>query len=241
MTGNGADARVVGRVVGLWRYPVKSMAPETVTTIDVSWHGMVGDRRWAFVREGVQTSGFPWLTLRQRPDMNRYRPFLVEPEKPDTSPTRVETPSGQTLDVTDPALSRELWPEGARVIRQNRGVFDTFPLSLITTQSVDQLSQLLGSRLDVQRFRPNVLIDAGDGAFPENDWIGRVLRVGGVRMRVDKRDGRCVVITVDPETGERKPQVLRTVVDQRDGCVGVYASTVEPGVLTLEDGVVLEG
>jgi hypothetical protein len=59
--------RVVGRVVGLWRYPVKSMAAETLAEVDVSWHGLVGDRRWAFVREGAERSGFPWLTLRERP------------------------------------------------------------------------------------------------------------------------------------------------------------------------------
>ncbi len=60
------DGKPVGRVVGLWRYPVKSMAAETLTEVEVSWQGFAGDRRWAFVRGGVIQSGFPWLTLRQR-------------------------------------------------------------------------------------------------------------------------------------------------------------------------------
>ena len=57
----------VGRVVALRRYPVKSMAPEVLTEVDVSWHWLAGDRRWAFIRNGLVQSGFSWLTLRQRP------------------------------------------------------------------------------------------------------------------------------------------------------------------------------
>src|SRR5262245_29154191 len=91
--------RHVGRVVGLWRYPVKSMAAELLSEVDVSWHGLVGDRRWAFIRDGVAESGFPWLTLRERGDLNHYRPSFLEPSRPDTSPTVVRTPSGAILDV----------------------------------------------------------------------------------------------------------------------------------------------
>jgi len=64
------NGRRVGRVVGLWRYPVKSLAAEPLSEVDVSWHGLAGDRRWAFVRDGVPQSGFPWLTLRERGNMS---------------------------------------------------------------------------------------------------------------------------------------------------------------------------
>ena len=47
----------IGRVVGLWRFPVKSMAPERLAEIDVSWHGFSGDRRWAFIRDEAVQSG----------------------------------------------------------------------------------------------------------------------------------------------------------------------------------------
>lgn len=241
MTGNAGGERVVGKVVGLFRYPVKSMAPESLQDVDVSWHGVVGDRRWAFVRDGIEQSGFPWLTLRQNPRLHRYRPSFIEPDEPETSRTVVETPAGRTLDVTDPELALDLWPEGARVIRQNRGVFDTFPISLITTQSVRRLGGLVGRSLEVGRFRPNILVDAEDDPFPEEGWVGRVVRLGALRMRIDKRDGRCVVITIDPVTGERHPEVLRTVVEMRDGCLGVYGTTVEPGRISVGDSVAVEG
>lgn len=235
------DIVAVGRVAGLWRYPVKSMKAETLTEAQVSWHGLEGDRRWAFVRDGVPQSGFPWLTLRDRDDMNRYRASFTDPGKPDTSPTAVQTPSSAVFDVTDPALSAELYPDGARVIRQSRGTFDAFPLSLITTQTIANLGEIVGEQLDAQRFRPNILVEAAsDGPFPEDAWVGRVLRLGDVRMRVDKRDGRCVVITIDPVTSKRNPAILRGVADERQGCLGVYGSTVKPGRVAINDSVLIE-
>src|SRR5262245_65923646 len=73
---------VIGRVAGLWRYPVKSMAAERLEDVEVSWHGLAGDRRWAFIRDGQVRSGFPWLTIRERPEMARYRPRFAEPDRP---------------------------------------------------------------------------------------------------------------------------------------------------------------
>jgi uncharacterized protein len=230
--------RVVGRVVGLWRYPVKSMAAEPLTEVDVSWHGLAGDRRWAFVRDGVAQSGFPWLTLRERADLNHYRPCFVDATQPDKSPATVRSPAGTVFDITDPALATELWPEGAKVIKQNRGIFDTFPLSLITTQTIARLGEMVGALLDVQRFRPNILVEAAaPEPFQEDDWVGRVLRIGGMDMRVDKRDGRCAVITIDPTTTQRNPAILRTVATDRQGCLGVYGTTVTPGRVVVNDSV----
>jgi uncharacterized protein YcbX len=232
------NGRPVGRVVGLWRYPVKSMAAEPLSEVEVSWHGFAGDRRWAFVRDGVPQSGFPWLTLREQPNMSHYLPSFVDPTQPDKSPTIVRTPAGAVHDVTDPMLATQLWPEGARAIKQNRGIFDTFPLSLITTQTIARLGEMVGAPLDVKRFRPNILVAAADAApFQEDDWVGCVLQVGVMAMRVDKRDGRCVVITIDPVTSERDPMVLRTVARDRQGCLGVYGSTVTPGRVAVGDTV----
>jgi hypothetical protein len=231
----------VGRVVGLWRYPVKSMGAEALAEAEVDWHGLAGDRRWAFIRNGVPQSGFPWFTIRERDDMSHYRPSLVEPARPDKSPTVVQTPSGAVFDVADPALGAELCPSGVRVIRQDRGVFDTFPLSLITAQTILRLGEMVGAPLNVGRFRPNILVEAADEApFAEDRWVGCVLRIGSMRMRVDERDSRCVVITIDPVTAERNPAILRTVVRDRQGCLGVYGSTVEPGRVAVNDPVLIE-
>lgn len=230
----------VGRVAGLWRYPVKSMAGEALEAVDVSWHGLAGDRRWAFVRNGMTQSGFPWFTLRQRADLSHYQPSFIEPANPDKSRTVVRTPAGATLDVTDPALASELDPDGVRLIRQTRGVFDSFPLSLITTRTIDRLGEMVGAQLDPRRFRPNILVELDEEApFAEDEWVGRVLAIGGMRMRIDQQDRRCIVTTIDPVTAEKNPAVLRTIARERHGCLGVYGTTVAPGRVAIDDPVLV--
>jgi uncharacterized protein YcbX len=232
----------VGRVAGLWRYPVKSMAAEELDGTEVSWHGLAGDRRWAFIRDGQVRSGFPWLTIRERPEMARYRPRFAQPDRPGASLVLVRTPSAGEFDVADPALAAELGP-CVRVIKQDRGIFDTMPLSLLTTQALAGLSRLAGLGLAAGRFRPNLLVAASGGGlpeFPEDAWIGRVLRIGGLRMRVDKHDLRCVVPTIDPVTLRRDPAILRTIARERGNRFGVYGSTVEPGRVAVGDPVELE-
>jgi uncharacterized protein YcbX len=230
---------VVGHVAALWRYPVKSMAGEELDSVEVSWHGLAGDRRWAFIRAGQVRSGFPWLTIRERPELAHYRPRFDEPDRPNASRTLVRTPGGSELDVTDPALAAEFGP-GVRVIKQDRGVFDTMPLSLLSTQTLAGLGRLVGADLAAGRFRPNLLVDADAGEFPEDAWVGRVLHIGALRMRVDQRDQRCVMVTIDPVTLVRNPAILRVIARDRDARVGVYGTTVDPGRVAVGDPVELE-
>ena len=234
-----ASNEPVARVVALFRYPVKSMAAEVLDDVDASWQGFAGDRRWAFIQDGHERSGFPWLTIRELPAMWMYRPSFVEPLRPDKSSTMVRTPAGDDFDVVDPALAAELGP-GVRVIRQDRGVFDGFPFSLISTRTVADIGATVGSSLDPLRFRPNLLVEPiGDTPFPEESWIGSVVRIGDLRMRIDDRDQRCVMVNVDPVTTERDPRVLRALGD-RKACLGVYGSTVTPGRVAVGDVVSIE-
>ncbi|ROS43624.1 MOSC domain-containing protein [Amycolatopsis thermoflava] len=207
---------LVGHLAAIFRYPVKSMAAQPLDEAAVSWHGLDGDRRWAFVRPGQESNGFPWLTIRRRNDLVRYQVV---------GESQVRTPDGRLHDVTDPALAAELG--AARVQKLDRGTFDSAPLSLITTRSAGA---------EPLRFRPNLLIDTD---VPEEDWIGRTLRIGTTRIRVDRRDRRCVVVNVDPRTGRRDPAVLRRIAREHDMCLGVYGSTVEPGTVGAGDEVVV--
>jgi uncharacterized protein YcbX len=215
------------------------MAAEELGAAEVSWHGLAGDRRWAFIRDRQVRSGFPWLTIRERPELAHYRPRFAEPDRPNASPVLVRTPSGGELDVADPALAAELG-RGVRVIKCDRGVFDTMPLSLLTTQTLAGLGQLAGASLAAGRFRPNLLVDACGRDFPEDAWVGRVLRIGTLRMRVDQRDKRCVVVTVDPVTLRRDPAILRAIARERDTRLGVYGSAVAPGRISVGDPVELD-
>ncbi len=99
------------------------------------------------------------MTIREDAAMLEHVPRFVEPERPDESRTLVRTPAGEELDV-----SIRRWPPRSatdvRVIKQDRGVFDAMPLSLITTQAIAELEGLVGFGLDPQRFRPNLLVEA---------------------------------------------------------------------------------
>ena len=174
--------------------------------------------------------------------MARYRPRFTQPDRPNASQVLVRTPSAGEFDVADSALAAELGP-CVRVMKQDRGIFDTMPLSLLTTQALAGLSRLAGLGLAAGRFRPNLLVAASGGGlpeFPEDAWVGRVLRIGGLRMRVDKHDQRCVVPNVDPVTLRRSPVILRTIARERGNRFGVYGSAVEPGRVAVGDPVELE-
>ncbi|MBI1354986.1 MAG: MOSC domain-containing protein [Acidobacteria bacterium] len=232
--------RSVGTVRELRRYPVKSMAAESLQSVAVSWHGLAGDRRWAFVRPDMERSGFPWLTIREKPDLWLHEPRFLDPADVEASKTVVKTPAGVELEVADPELARSLG-DGVRVIKQYGGVFDTFPLSLLTVQSVEGLSALAGEALTPLRFRPNLVIDAaGAEPFPEDHWVGAVLRIGSLRFRVDVRDQRCVMVNVDPAGAAPNPAVLRSIARERDARFGVYGTIVQPGEVSVGDPVVIE-
>jgi uncharacterized protein YcbX len=226
----------VARVSELCRYPVKSMAAESLESVALGWHGFEGDRRWAFVRPGLERSDFPWLTIRERADMAHHRPRLADPSRPDDSRTIVETPEGEEFDVVDPRLAHALG-DGVRVIKQNRGVFDIAPLSLISAATVRAISQAADVAPDLRRFRPNIVVDAGNEPYEEDAWVSQVLRMGEAEMRIDQRDPRCVIVDVDPETSRRRPGLLRTIARRRSACLGVYGTTVTPGRISVGDPV----
>jgi uncharacterized protein YcbX len=215
------------------------MGEESLESIHAGWNGFDGDRRWAFIRGGLVRSGFPWLTIRENPSMWKYSPHFADPGDPDQSTTLVRTPSGAEYDVVDPVLARELGHD-ARVIKQDRGIFDTMPLSLISVQTIEGLSASVGTALAMRRFRPNIVIDSDHGDGGENAWVGKTISVGGMQMRVDKRDKRCVMINVDPETTERNAAVLRAVAQEREACLGVYGTVAARGMISVGDTVAME-
>ena len=230
---------LVGTVTGLWRYPVKSMAAEALATAPVSWAGIAGDRRWAFVRPASGGNGFPWHTIRENPAMWTYVPRLLDPERPDKSAIEVRTPDGVTYDLTDPRLADEVGA-GVRVMRLDRGLFDAMPVSLITTATASALCGLAGVPASELRFRPNIVIESATGApYAEDTWVGSTLRVGGVAIRVDRRDSRCVTVNVNPRTGRPDGPVLKVIGQHRRTYAGVYGTTVEPGHLEVGDDVTI--
>ncbi|SEN08126.1 hypothetical protein SAMN04487857_109190 [Pseudomonas sp. ok272] len=77
---------------------------------------------------------------------------------------------------------------------------DGYPLLLIGQASLDDLSQQVGRPLEMLRFRPNLVIE-GSEAFAEDGW--KRIRIGDVEFRVVKPCSRCILTTIDPQTGSR--------------------------------------
>jgi len=233
----------VGVIRQVARYPVKSMRGEALPTATLTLQGVPEDRRYAFV-QAASRSAFPWLTARELPELLCYRTSVEGAGTPEVAVT-VTAPNGEKWRVESDELRRALEVRSGRglfLLRDYRGSYDVAPVSLISRQTIAQIAKESGTREDPWRFRPNLLVDLeSDEAFDELNWVGRILRVGkGARIAITEVDERCMMITLDPATGEPSPSVLRCVVHQHEKRAGVYATVLTPGEVCVGDIVVLE-
>jgi len=119
--------------------------------------------------------------------------------------------------------------------------FDCYPLFLLTRTSLASLGKAApASRFDPRRFRPNLLLESeATSGFPENAWVGKRVRVGEAVFSVAMPCPRCVMTTLPIDDLPRDPSIMRTLVEQNGGNVGVYASVETPGVVRAGDPVEL--
>jgi uncharacterized protein len=232
--------RILGHVRALNRYPVKSMAGEQLGVAELDWQGIEGDRQYAFVRSANGTR-FPWLTAREVPSMVLHRARFADPGQPKKSAVLVETPDGALLSLHDPLLKAHLElaaGEPAALIQVARGIYDSMPVSIQTTASHAALEAAHGMRLDPQRFRSNVMIESD---VPSGALMAMRLAFGheedGAIVQCADPIARCVVTTIDPDTGAKEPRVLRTVAQAFGNSYGIYAGPARPGLIRLGDVV----
>ena len=257
---------IVGKVESLWRYPVKSMRGEELDEAFAGYPGVYGDRVFAF-KSSAGPAGFPYFTAREQRRLLQYRPLFRYPDKAarpvnlteadkmgagplsaDVSELMIDiaTPDGKTVAIDDPVLIEMLLSEIDKkhrltLMRSHRAMTDCRPVSLFSVQSARQLSQETETPIDKRRFRANVYLDlASDNGFGENELVGQALKIGPkVVVRVLERDPRCVMITLDPETSERTPAVLKKVAQAHEGTAGVYGAVIIEGTLRKGDLVEL--
>jgi uncharacterized protein len=255
---------IIGNVDSLWRYPVKSMRGEELNEAFAGFSGVYGDRLFAF-RSSASRTGFPYLTAREQRRLLQYRPRfrypdkaarpinLTEAESMGANPLSadlselmvdVETPDGKTLAVDDPALIDLLRANIDKkhqltLMRSHRAMTDCRPVSIFSLQSARQLAEETATPVDKRRFRANVYVDlAAAGGFGENEFVGRSLRIGPKAIvSVLERDPRCMMITLDPDTGEKEPAILKKVAQAHDGMAGVYGAVMVEGMLHKGDPV----
>ena len=266
--GEKTRMKVVGQVNSLWRYPVKSMRGEELQEVFVGFSGVYGDRLYAF-HSSAARKGFPFFTGREQEQMLLHRatyrnadimakpPNLAEAEgiPPGATPVYagasdlmvdVQTPDGESFAIDDPRLISKL-REGIKdrhelsLHRSDRAMTDCRPVSLFSTKTAKKLGQELGSDVDKRRFRANIYLDLGsDDAFSEDEFVGHQLRIGEKTViAVTDQDPRCKMITLDPDSAEATPELMRLVSESHDGKVGIYGAVVTEGVVRQDDEVVL--
>lgn len=259
---------IVGKVESLWRYPVKSMRGEEMDELFAGYAGVYADRLFAF-ESSAAPRGFPFFTGRDHRQMILYRARFRNPEKAarpvnlseaekrgsGVTPISanatdlmidVETPDGKTFAIDDPALIDNLrlnidGNHELTLLRSDKAITDCRPLSIFAVQSARKLGEETGLAVDKRRFRANVYVDltSSDG-FAENEFVGRSLRIGSkVTVAVLQRDARCMMITLDPDTAEKTPAILKAVAQAHEGMAGVYGAVLEEGMIRKGDPVEL--
>ena len=256
---------VVGTLRAICRYPVKSMRGQALDSAFVGYSGMYGDRIYAFkTPEGP--AFFPYFTGRNKRQMLLYTPRFRYPDQahqpcgwPEAEAysigvtpvyggenelaVDVETPTGQIFAIDDPALAAQLAGDGQALslCRSDRAMTDGRPLSLISSQTVQQLSDETQKPVDPRRFRANLQVEWSQAAgFYEDQLIGRQLKLGDrVIVALVERDPRCEMITFDPDTGEADPALLKCVTTRHERRTGVYAAVLVEGMVKVGDSVEL--
>src|SRR5262245_37896272 len=168
----------IGRIEAIFRYPVKSMRGERLDSAALGWHGLDGDRRLAF-RRLDERGGFPWLTASKLPDLLLFSPQRREGGNGDALPTHVLSPEGQEMLLFGEALAGEIgrrYGGPVEIMQLKHGIFDEAAISVITSDTSRQICQLAGTRPDVRRFRPNIVVRSTSAvAFEEDGWVGGTL------------------------------------------------------------------
>jgi uncharacterized protein YcbX len=244
------------------------MRGEELDELFAGYGGVYGDRLYAF-ESAASPRGFPFYTGREQRQMILYKPRFRRPDKaarpanlseaermsPNINPISanaadlmidVETPDGQTFPIDAPELVEHLRATSdakheLTLLRSDKAMTDCRPISIFAVQSAKRVGEEIGMAVDKRRFRANIYLDllSADG-FAEDTFVGKSLRIGAkVVVHVLQRDARCMMVTLDPDTAEKSPAVLKQVAQGHDGNAGVYGAVLVEGMVRKGDLVEL--
>jgi uncharacterized protein YcbX len=229
---------LLGRIASIKRYPVKSMAGETVEIANLTAEGLQFDRLYAFESSGAP-AGMLRLTGQERRAMLRYHPHTLSDGR-----VEVRTPSGERFPVDSKemlAYLEEHLPDASRLLltREEKPQTDVRPLSLLSVETVEALSAELGQPLDARRFRANLLLTMHDGAHAEDRLVGQTIGIGReAKLLLRERTPRCRFVTYEPDAPHLAEPLIPLIklLDRRhQGRLGIYASVVQPGWVRCGD------
>ncbi len=254
----------IGKLESVWRYPVKSMRGEQVDDAFVAYTGVMGDRVYALSAADAPAE-FPWHTNREQEEFVLYQPRFrnqqntlkpaameaafaeaLNPPYPqaDAFALDIEKPDGSVYDVQNPKFLASLRDKSAGELclhYTQKNAVDCRPVSLFSQQTLAQLEQETGLEIDKRRFRANVYVDGDSaGGVYENDLVNRRLLIGDrLEIMVRELDPRCKSITIDPDTAETQPRILKHIARKHSGFAGVYAAVLTEGTVSAGDEIQL--
>jgi uncharacterized protein len=208
-------------VAALWRYPVKSMAGEPLSRVEVSASGLAGDRIVQVYRANGRVA-----TARTCPGLLGHRATLDVSGEPLVDGRPWKDP--RVLDD----VRRHVEP-GATLARDEADDrFDILPLLVATDGAIAAFGR------DARRLRPNLVIGGVEG-LAERAWPGHELRIGDVRIGIQSLRGRCVMTTFDPDTLAQDPEVLRDIVKRFAGRLALDCFVIQGGEIAVGQPVEL--
>ena len=260
----------LGTIESIWRYPVKGMRGEEIPHTYTAFTGLMGDRVYGvvaadgspghpwhtgrnqekFILYSPSYKSGEELLLPQNLDAT-YSEWVpgIDPIYPDTSAFKVSvrTPDGMAYDdIEDLAFIKDLEKITGRSLRihiTQRGQFDARPVSLISLSAVTEINEEIGMHIDKRRFRANFYVewDNQDDPFFELTLVGKTLRIGdNLELTIVERDPRCKVVTLDPDTAEATPKLLRYLARNHGGNAGVFAAVLQRGRVNKGDPIFLK-
>lgn len=207
-------------VAGLWRYPVKTLAGERLPMTRLTPDGVPFDRTvQVHGPEGIRTSRKHYRLLGLQGSMGADGRPLVNGHPWD---------SPEALALVKRAAGDDAWLEDYAGPER----FDILPLLVATDGAVEAFGR------DIRRLRPNMLIGGVEG-MEETEWPGAELHIGAAIIRLDSLRGRCPMTTVDPDTLERDPEVLRDIGRRFGGRLALNADVARGGDVKVGDPVTL--
>lgn len=252
---------MTGRLADIVRHPIKSIGWETLASVELSAGAVLPfDRLWAVAHEAAAFAGAPegWhakrnfvrgvagpqlMAIEARLDTARMTLRLTHPQRGEIEIDPAEPDDSTRLIAWLAPLWPETRPAAARLVNAApdqalTDVPDPF-VSVLNHSSRRALGERAGSDLSIHRFRGNLWLD-GFAPWEEFDWIGREVRIGEARLRVEERITRCNATKVNPASGIPDVDtlgILEEAYGHRD--FGVYARVIESGPIRTGEAVIL--
>lgn len=231
---------MTGQVVSLWRYPVSSLAGEQQDTIELTLHGVTGDRTHGLFDVETDRAIYPARDTRWN-----AAPLVHARRQDGALQLSVDGTDWQGAD--DPhvmerigavlGLPVRLREYGTETRQGSAGPrYKIEAIHLISRQALATLQAALPDAvLDARRFRPNIVVDLPDSpdGIPEYRLLGQEFTIGGLRLRGTEPCVRCGFTSLRQADLPEDPRVLRTLVKQFARNFGIYCETLVSGSIAL--------